>query len=58
VIERRDVAVDVGLERLAAIVGEWSGAPLSSIADEITDELCTDPQDDCCVLLLRRTASV
>lgn len=55
VIERRDAAIDVGLVRLAAIVGEQSRAPVSTIADVIADELCTDPQDDCCVLLLRRT---
>jgi GAF domain-containing protein len=54
VIERRDAAIDVGLARLADIVAEHARAPLSTIADVIDDELCSDPQDDCCVLMLRR----
>src|SRR5262249_37735358 len=55
VIERRDAAIDVGLARLANIVAEHARAPLSTIADVIDDELCSDPQDDCCVLMLRRS---
>jgi hypothetical protein len=30
---------------------------MSTIADVIDDELCSDPQDDCCVLMLRRNRS-
>jgi serine phosphatase RsbU (regulator of sigma subunit) len=55
VVERREAGIDDGIARLAELVGANRDQPLDAVADTVVDELCRDPDDDCCVLLVRRT---
>ena len=57
VVERRDEPVDEGIERLAALVAKNSRVPVDELADTVVDQLCRDPDDDCCVLVVRRVAA-
>lgn len=54
VIERRFATLEEGTQRLISTVERMAGAPVSSIAARIIEELCQDATDDCCVLVLRR----
>lgn len=58
VVERRDRSFDAGLDSLARLIAANIGRPVDGLADVIVDELCRDPTDDCCVLLLRRASAV
>ena len=62
VVETRTDALDVGMQKLADIVGaassaspvaSMSGASVEEIADRIVAGLCASAEDDCCLLVLR-----
>jgi GAF domain-containing protein len=54
VVERREAGIDDGIDRLARIVAGHRTDAVDAVADTVVDELCRDPEDDCCVLLVRR----
>jgi GAF domain-containing protein len=56
VVERRGEHFDVGLTRLADTVVANRDAKIAELADTLVDQLCNDPDDDCCLVLLRRLA--
>jgi GAF domain-containing protein len=53
VIERRDQSLDVGMAALRAAVARTSGRTPDEMADALAEEFCTEPMDDCCVLIVR-----
>jgi GAF domain-containing protein len=54
VVERRDERIDDGIGRLAELVASAVPGPVDALADTIVEEFCRAPEDDCCVLLVRR----
>jgi serine phosphatase RsbU (regulator of sigma subunit) len=56
VVERRGESIEIGLDRLARAVMKHGDERTERLADILVEELCTDPDDDCCLLLLRRVA--
>lgn len=56
VIERRDEDLDVGVGRLRGTVAAHAGEPLDRLADAIVAGHCMARVDDCCLLLVRRSA--
>lgn len=57
VIERRAQDITVGLQRLLGSLTANVGATADAMAARIIDELCGEPEDDCCVLVVRRALS-
>ena len=55
VVERRGADIVEGLEQLSDFVVRHSGDGVQSLADAIASEFCQTPQDDCCIVVLRRT---
>lgn len=56
VIERRYENLDVGLDRLVATVAAHAGGSPDRLADAIVVEHCVARVDDCCLLVVRRSA--
>lgn len=55
VVERRDRDLDERLEHLRHVVSEHRSATSEEIADAIVTDLCSAvPEDDCCLVVLRR----
>ena len=54
VIERRAEQIDVGINRLADLVAGEPDLKPEAVADLIVSRLCRSPEDDCCVLTIRR----
>jgi GAF domain-containing protein len=54
VIERRGADIGEGLELLRQLVARCGGACAQSLAGVIASEFCEAPQDDCCIVVLRR----
>lgn len=54
VVERRDEALDDGIDRLVRTVVRHSHAELNELAELIIAEHCAQPLDDACLLLVRR----
>jgi len=44
------------MKRLLGMVERTGDAGVDELAGRIIDELCGDAADDCCVMILRRTA--
>ena len=57
-VEERGVPIDHNLARLCDIVQDAPGAPVELLCDRVLDEMAGQAAraDDCCVLVLRRTA--
>ncbi|HXW80682.1 MAG TPA: PP2C family protein-serine/threonine phosphatase, partial [Acidimicrobiales bacterium] len=55
VIERRGADIGEGLEQLSHFVARHGVGDVKSLADDIASEFCATPQDDCCIVVLRRT---
>ena len=53
VIERRRQTLDVGLAALGGAVARLAGATTEEMADALAEEFCTEPMDDCCLLIVR-----
>ena len=54
VIERRGECLDEGLDRLRRAVLDVAARHADDIAEHLVGRFCLDPDDDCCVLVLRR----
>jgi serine phosphatase RsbU (regulator of sigma subunit) len=54
VVERRGTDLDARLEVLRALVEANAVAPASAIAEQIVGTLCGPPEDDCCVVVVKR----
>jgi GAF domain-containing protein len=54
VVENRQRSLDEGMERLRALVGLNAGAGANRLIHHITEDLCEQPQDDCCIVVLKR----
>jgi len=55
VIERRDQDLTTGLARLHATLLDVGVEPAAVVADRIASEHCAQPEDDCCILVVKRT---
>jgi GAF domain-containing protein len=55
VVERRNQPLDEGIRRLARTVAGRATEPLEALADRIMAVHCSEPLDDCSILLPRRT---
>ena len=55
VVERRGADILEGLDQLSRFVAGHGGADVKSLVDDIAFEFCATPQDDCCIVVLRRT---
>ena len=55
VVERRGADIGEGLDHLADFVAHHSAVDAMSLAGAIASEFCAAPQDDCCIVVLRRT---
>jgi len=55
VVERRGGHIDDGLARVTTLLAASAAETAGAIADRIVRELCGDAQDDCSVLVLKRT---
>ena len=54
VVERRGADILEGLEQLSQFVVRHAGTNVESLVDAIATEFCATPQDDCCIVVLRR----
>jgi serine phosphatase RsbU (regulator of sigma subunit) len=54
VVERRRTPLDEGLARLAELTADGHEMKVDELADSIVAELCELPEDDCCLLVVRR----
>jgi serine phosphatase RsbU (regulator of sigma subunit) len=54
VVERRGEDVSVGVDRLSDVVASAADAGAIALADRIVEQLCDHPDDDCCLLIIRR----
>lgn len=54
VVERRASGVDEGMTQLRDLVAAHNSLGAAELTDVIVDRLCQSPEDDCCVLVLRR----
>jgi GAF domain-containing protein len=54
VVERRRADIDERLEAMRDLVSSLRAAPAHVIADAIIESLCDRPEDDCCLVVLRR----
>lgn len=57
VIEQRGEDLGSRLEILRSLAAEHATAPVEEIAERIVERLCEDPEDDCCLVVLRRIGS-
>ena len=56
VVERRGSSIRDGMQRLADIAISPPRGPAEVVADHIAGELCSSPQDDCCIVVILRDA--
>ncbi len=54
VVERRGADIADGLEQLRTFVAQHAADGARSLADSVVSEFCSAPQDDCCIVILRR----
>ena len=54
VVERRSQDITTGLARLRRTIAGCSGEKATAIAERVAVEHCGDPEDDCCILVLKR----
>jgi GAF domain-containing protein len=54
VVERRGRDLGARLEELRALVEASASAPASTIAEQIVGTFCGPPEDDCCVVVVKR----
>lgn len=55
VVERRGASLDEGLAALESVVARHSSAGAAGLTERIVEQLCGDPEDDCCVVVVKRT---
>ncbi|MGH9086661.1 MAG: SpoIIE family protein phosphatase [Acidimicrobiales bacterium] len=55
VVERRGSRLEEGMAALRSLVRDHSTDDAAAITDRIVDQLCGGAEDDCCVVVLRRT---
>ncbi len=53
-VESRNRSLDAGMELLRELVAANPASGAEQLTDLITDELCHAPEDDCCIVVLRR----
>ena len=53
-VETRSRSLDEGMELLQQLVASNASASAEELTDLITGELCNAPEDDCCIVVLRR----
>ena len=54
VVERRGADIAEGLEQLRTFVVEHASRGTQFLANSVVSEFCSAPQDDCCIVVLRR----
>jgi GAF domain-containing protein len=54
VVERRSESIEEGMERLRSFVASQPPLDAAALTDRIVLDLCRDPQDDCCVVVVQR----
>lgn len=54
VVERRDADLAERLEQLRDLLGDSCELAARTVADRIVRDLCVEPEDDCCVVVLQR----
>jgi GAF domain-containing protein len=54
VVERRGADIADGLEQLRTFVVEHAAGGAQFLANSVVSEFCSAPQDDCCIVVLRR----
>ena len=54
VVERRGADIADGLEQLRTFVAEHAADGAQFLAKSVVSEFCSAPQDDCCIVVLRR----
>ncbi len=54
VVESRHRGIDEGMERLRQLVETNVTASAEDLVDLVADDLCKMPEDDCCIVVLRR----
>jgi serine phosphatase RsbU (regulator of sigma subunit) len=54
VLERRDADLGERLEQLRDLLGDSCELDARTVADRIVRDLCVEPEDDCCVVVLQR----
>lgn len=57
VVERRGDGLTAGLDELRQVVARDGVLPAAGIAERIIEVMCQSPEDDCCVVVLKRCAS-
>jgi serine phosphatase RsbU (regulator of sigma subunit) len=55
IVERRGEDVGVGVKRLVDLIAGSYPVTAPELADLIVEELCADRDDDCCLLIVRRS---
>ena len=53
-VESRSRRLDEGMDLLLDLVTKHAASSAEELTDLITDELCSEPEDDCCIVVLRR----
>jgi len=54
VVERRGEDIRDGIARLLDVIASSHATTAEDLAARVVEELCADPDDDCCVLIIRR----
>jgi GAF domain-containing protein len=54
VVERRSLGIDTGLNRLRHTLERCAGESVGALAERIAAEHCRQPEDDCCILVIKR----
>ncbi|HTT86774.1 MAG TPA: GAF domain-containing SpoIIE family protein phosphatase, partial [Acidimicrobiales bacterium] len=54
VVERRSQDLTTGLDRLRRTIGRCAGGSAAALAERVADDHCGHPEDDCCILVLKR----
>lgn len=57
VVERRTDDIDERLAALVALVKREIHSSAEELAESVLEELCNEPEDDCCIVVLRRLSS-
>ena len=54
VVERRHWSIDHGMQRLIDVVAAPPSVSAELLADRIAGQLCQEPEDDCCIVVIVR----